>query len=60
VPAIRLRVASSVIATVSDRPGSRSTSAASVTIEGAMSVHADSTPAANAANAAAISSSTRA
>jgi hypothetical protein len=61
VPAIRLRVASSVIATVSDRPGRNTTSDASVTSDGVIvGTNADTTPATSAANPAPSSSSTRA
>ena len=61
VPAIRLRVASSVIATVSDMPGNRMISAATVTSDGVTAATSTTTtPAANAANAAPTSSNTRA
>jgi len=61
VPEIRFRVASSVIATVSDIPGNKITSDATVTSDGVIPVHtADAMPAVNAANVAPRSSSTRA
>ena len=61
VPDIKLRVASSVIAIVSDIPGRRTISEATVTSDGSIAgENAEPTDAANEANAAATSSSTRA
>lgn len=60
VPAIRWRVASSVIATVSDMPGSSTISAASVTSDGLIATIGDTRYAVAATNAEPTSSNTRA